>query len=946
MVGLIAKCPECGFDNPRRWVCCARCNQLLGPNSNTGITSRQIVTSVTETFGTRPTPTSELRNPGRRHRSVPALFELDQSSMTFVHQEPATNAITSGINRAFAKGMATLITLEGLRGSGKTRVLVRASEIAAKQYPTVQIWYGGCRGQGDGPYAPFSRILLERFGIKPSSSPQAVRGTMSNIIGNALASEDDQVAAETTHLLGHIAGVPFPDSPHVSDLETRPAEFRLRAAEAMRRFVQGDAQKRPLLMLLDDMERAENEAWELLDSVLDSEGPVAIVIAGREQLLERVEQQLARHGSYSAKIIPLDKAGVEEMVRTLVPEITAIPEPLVAALTLRSRGNPGALKELVRGLLEGGLFSQTQDGLAIDLAKLESGVLPLAIEDVIRARRDNLGEYERTVIERAAVIGEMFWEGALLALERAEAPAPNMASDRPSPEVWPGENDEEYLNRALSLLEQMGFVVEIEHSDLPGLSEYTFQHARTRSVIYEDLPAEVRVRRHAVVARWLKMMPEVRQEGVAGLIAPHLEHAGLTEEAGHAYLQVATEERQRMRTTMALRYIEKALPLIAPEDMLHQIDALHEYGALLTVLGRYQEAEAAFIKMARLAWTTGARAKGGAALNCIARIYQEQGDYAKALSQLQRALPLFSAVDDQKGVASVLDDIAQVHRHQGNLDAAFSAAQGALDIRVHEKDLRGQALSLTTMGYIMLDRGDFSTARSHFDQALALRASIGDYEGAVETQLALGRLAFYQGNIEDAELVFQDALENAREMASHRLQCSILNHLGETWTNLNKLDDAKAALLDAKSLAEKINDRHTLANITCNLGLLALKQGRKLEAEDTLKKALELAREFGNAETIALVNRAIGRLRAQTIFDDGSSIQDGAAEYFHESIRIFTECGNRHELARSLAELGNHLIERGDKRGALEVLSKAHDTMITMELPDRARLKQTLSELL
>jgi tetratricopeptide (TPR) repeat protein len=245
----------------------------------------------------------------------------------------------------------------------------------------------------------------------------------------------------------------------------------------------------------------------------------------------------------------------------------------------------------------------------------------------------------------------------------------------------------------------------------------------------------------------------------------------------------------------------------------------------------------------------------------------------------------------------------------------------------------------------MLDRGDFSAARSHFDEALTLRGVIGDHEGAVQTQLALGRLAYYQGKYEQAEVVFRDALENAREMASHRLQCSLLNYLGETLTTVNKTEEAKALLLEAQSLAEKINDRHMLANISCNIGLLALKQGKKADAEATLGRALELARVFGNAETVAVVHRAIGRLRAQTLFDEGNSVQKGAEEYFNESIRIFGACGNRHEQARALAELGNHLIERGDKRGAREVLSQAHETMLALELPERVRLKQTLTEL-
>jgi tetratricopeptide (TPR) repeat protein len=215
----------------------------------------------------------------------------------------------------------------------------------------------------------------------------------------------------------------------------------------------------------------------------------------------------------------------------------------------------------------------------------------------------------------------------------------------------------------------------------------------------------------------------------------------------------------------------------------------------------------------------------------------------------------------------------------------------------------------------------------------------------VQTQQALGRLAYYQGKLQEAATVFREALEKAREMASHRLQCSLLNHLGETLTAIGELEEAQLALLEAKSEAERINDRQALANVACNLGLLALKGGKKAEAEEKLEQALELGRAFGNAETVAVIHRAMGRLRAQTIFDDSNGDNPGAEQYFHESIRIFTECVNRHELARSLAELGYHRIERGDKRGAREVLNQAHETMVALQLPETLKLEQTLTDL-
>jgi hypothetical protein len=72
-------------------------------------------------------------------------------------------------------------------------------------------------------------------------------------------------------------------------------------------------------------------------------------------------------------------------------------------------------------LLEGGLFAPSpKGGLEVDLGKIAAGKVPLTMEDAIRARLEGLDERERAVVERAAVVGESFREGAVLALQRAE----------------------------------------------------------------------------------------------------------------------------------------------------------------------------------------------------------------------------------------------------------------------------------------------------------------------------------------------------------------------------------------------------------------------------------------------------------------------------------------------------------------------------------------------
>ncbi|MBN1656327.1 MAG: tetratricopeptide repeat protein [Deltaproteobacteria bacterium] len=940
MVGLVLKCEVCGFENPRGWVCCARCDQLLGPTHSD---SRKTSTTNSITRKVAPPAQSEPRKKRpTRPPSSPYIIDGTKTSHAIIGQDSAVQAIQQGLRTAFNRRGATLTALQGTRGSGKTRLLIHASELAAKQYDKVRLLYAVCRPSDDGPYAPFSRLLLERFGVTPSSSPSTVRAEMAVVIGETLKSTDAPLVSETTHLLGHMAGVPFPDSPILKSLSHEPAELHARSIQAARRFLEGNARDHLLLIMLDEMEKAENEAWDLLDALLESQSPIAVIAAGGESILERTRKLAHRSWVIESEIIPFSKDEIAQVVKLFVPELNTLPEPFIAALSHRSQGNPGAIHDLIEGLFEGGLFIESKTGLEVDLQKIEMGVLSLTTEDIIRSRRDALEAYEREVVERAVVVGEIFWDGAVLAMQRSE----NSLVEHPAEplDVWPNDDDEAKLSDALNSLEEKGFVVCIERTNIPGRNEYTFQHAGTRSVIYSDLPEAIRVKRHAVIARFLSVTPGLRPEGIDAVIAPHLERAGRKAEAGRAFFNAAEEQGRRLRTTMALRLIERALSLIEPEDLTYRIDAMHKYGSLLVMLGRYDEAESAFREILQLAYTLGARGKGGASFNRIARIYRARGVHEKALKYLQRALRLFREANDQRGVSSTLDDMAQVYRSQGNLDAALAAANEALDNRISEKDERGQALSLNTIGNIMLDRGDFTSAQTRLKAALEIRSSIDDHEGVVQTRIGLGKLAYFQEQYDDAIENHQIALERAREMANNHSQAILLNLLGEAFLAKGAFLEAETAFNEAKEIAERIADQATLVEVECNFGLLALRT-HKTNAKDLLENAFQMSVKFGTREALARAHRAIGRLRAQTLFDDGGKMDNNAESSFRESIKIFENSGNRHELARTLAELGYHLIERGQRNAARQALQTAYQTMGELKLLDQRKLEETLAEL-
>ena len=931
---LAAECPRCGFDNPRGWTACARCGSALTAGG-AGVD----VTVVTRS-DRPPPPGPDLE--ATRSSSPDGPPTDEPMAGRVLGQAHVLGHARQCIEAAFSRTAPALLVIEGEVGSGRTYLLRKTSAIAATVAPSVRVLYGARRPTDDSPYAPFARLLRDRFGVTPSEAPSRVRANMTASVTRALGTTDLPRVAETTHLIGHIAGVPFPSSPFLASAEVDPLGLQKRAALALRRFLEGDARDRPLLLLLDDMTEAEDEAWALLDLLVEARGPIAIIMAGESPLAERTLALFASDAVDAARIVPLQPAEVEELVLATLPGLTAVPTMLLDALVHRTRGNPTKVKELLTALLDGGLFRTTERGLEVRLERLERGDLPLTMADAIRARIGRLNSAEQRLMKHAAVIGEVFWDGALLALERAALPLPE--ADVSALDVWNDDADEQALARALDSLVEKRFVTRLGASPVPGFAEFTFQYAGTRSVIYEDLSEAERAAAHAIVARWLALTQGPTVENKAAAQAPHLERAGFRERAAQMYMEAAAEARRQMRNTMALRYVDRSIALLAPEHVVRRIEALHERGSLLTVLGRYDDAHAAFDAILRQAWAIGARGRGGAALNRIARIYRQRGEHDRALSYLEKALVLFRSVSDERGVASTFDDMAQVHRLLGHLDSALGAGKAALEIRTRTRDERGQGVSLNTLGYIELDRGNFDAAEARFTKALHIRQTGGDHEGAVQTRIGLGRLAFQRGEIPEAIQVFTEALSAAREMDNQRLQTYLLDSLGEAYVANDQADEAEGVLSEGKALAEGMRDQRVLADIERNLGAVALKRG-DATADATLARALALAQTYGTREAIALAHLAIARGKARTLFDTTRGTGDDAEASFRECIRTFRESGNRHQEARAQAELALHLVEKGDRERAKELLRQACEAMQQLRLPEAEKMRETLAQL-
>src|SRR5262249_60290329 len=95
--------------------------------------------------------------------------------------------------------------------------------------------------------------------------------------------------------------------------------------------------------------------------------------------------------------------------------------------------------------------------------------------------------------------------------------------------------------------------------------------------------------------------------------------------AGRACLGAGDVARKRSANAKASEYSQKGLDLLGDGYAGRRIDALHDFGDVLQILGRIDEALAAFREMLKLAFRLDLKSKGGAAHNRIGRLYRDVG---------------------------------------------------------------------------------------------------------------------------------------------------------------------------------------------------------------------------------------------------------------------------------------------------------------------------------
>lgn len=805
-----------------------------------------------------------------------------------------------------------MLTVIGNQGTGKSRLVM---ELVEHHLPAgTRVHHG--RAMIHGPrHAAIGTVLRDRFGIRdggehPEAAVRRLQAAVQEVFGA------DRIE-EMLHFLGSFLDLHVPDSPFLRVLTEDRSQHDDIARTVLRRFLEVDARRGPMVLVLDDLQWADDQTLALLQELGAglSGAPVVIIACARPEMLMRCPDWGAEAGDHEhIDLRNLGPADAERMFRHLLARCARVPDEVVDDAVQMTGGSPHFLTQLVRLFLANGTIDASGPVWRLDPERAAETELPLSVEEAIEARIAALGVDERDLLERGAVFGNVFWPSAVVSLMRIEAhdssrPRSARARTQPAPVparhgdlayAWTSADDpvRARMEAVVAELVERDYLLQLdaEDSTIPGEIELVFKHNLERELIVKSTEAGRLSRYHRLAAQWLETKLAGRSEEQLEFLGQLYERGGDLRRAAHCYLAGGDKARGRYANQEAVELFARGLAVLDEDDALARLAALHNLGDVLDRVGRTDEALTRFREMLRLAWLFDNPAKAGAAHGRLGRIYRRLGEYEEAMAHLRRAHALFRQAGDERGIAATLDDMGKVHWLRGLGNEALSFYQQALALRRGLGDRRSIALSLANIGRVYRDAGRFKAAIAHFREALDLRRDIHDMSGVVQSLGDLGGVHSEDGNQAMALELFEEAHRIALSIGDKLAQTEVLSRLGECMSAQGRGEEGLAHLRAALDLATSLGNRVSLSACCRRLAEVHLRMGHVAEAHDEAKRALFISESVGSRVHMGNAHRVLAESMVAGSFSPGE--QEQAERHFLQAIEILRGMHSELDLAR------------------------------------------------
>ena len=664
----------------------------------------------------------------------------------------------------------SLVTVVGPPGIGKSRLAHEFATLAseppqsAANGSAARILRGRCLPYGEGlTYWPLAEILKSDAGILDTDGVDAILDKVRLRVEPALANGDGP--ALTQVLLSSI-GIPISPDP-LAGLSAAAAQQTI--ATAWRRYFDSLCADRALIGIVEDIHWADSRLLSLIEHLTARvNGPAFFLCLARPELAERRSAWAAGlPNATSFGLSPLNEADGRELIQNLLGE-QAPPE--VRRLVLdRSEGNPFFAGELIRMMMEDGTLEPRNGSWAL-VGPLPAS-LPDTVQGVLASRIDLLRPQDKQTIQDAAVVGRIFWEGAL---ERLRSSAVTESVDR---------------------LIDKGLVGERDESSLAGQRELIFSHVLIRDVAYATIPRARRPAAHAAVMHWIEEMTHGRDEEFAEILAHHAGEAGDTERTARYAMLAGHRHRRVFAAEEAIRWYDRALAAarqLPPEEaVVPAFESALSRGEASEQLGRYAEARADYERALEVVRAAGSKPWHEArALAALVNVLWMEERYEESLRLIPTALEQAHAAGQIDLVVRLLYTQGTIAFGSGRFDEALRFHAEALHLALETEDLEGEALAEHGLAESRLFVGPLRDGFTHASRADELLRRLGQKPMVHHNEYVPAWLHWMVGDLDAAVEAAGASLAGCREVGNRRDEAFALVILGLAELSRGHLDIA------------------------------------------------------------------------------------------------------------------------------------------------------------
>ncbi len=815
------------------------------------------------------------------------------------------------------------LTLVGDAGLGKSRLLRETTAKLAAATPACRVLT--LRSQPDGKLRLFGllrALLATQFGVADTDSAELAR----HKVVDGLSPWFEERAERQAQLIGQLSGLDFADSPTVKGLD--PRNLRDQAFAALRGYLQALAARGALLVLLvEDLHWADDGSLDLLQHLLAhaAELPLVLVMTARPALLARRPDWTPPDTLVT--LSPLAQTQSNALAHALLHRLGEVPFRLSELIVGRAEGNPYYMEELVRRLIDDGVIDATGPQWTVLPDRLDILRLPTTLVGLLQARLDALPASEREAARQASIIGHVFWDDTLQALDE-QAP------------------------QALPALQRAAFVKARDTSDFEGTAERQFDHHLLHQVTYDTLLNAERKLGHGATARWLAERTKGRGAEFLAMTGEHAERAGETALAIDCFEQAGTGAKERYANTAAETYFRRALGLLGDSEPMRRVDLLSQLEQIADTVGDRPGQDALLADMnallqrhpdeqrqAHMLWLKTLLANRRSDTAAEERLARQCFDLAErcgaaqsaAMAQRQLGWLHFARQDYPTAEMHIETGLSWAGRIALEVTRAVTEAQllnmlGTLLMftnRLHEAGhtlaavlARGEALGSPVLQLNALDNlatlasllGRWDEVARWGEQAHAIARAVGSPREIARVKSCLATAAEGLGDLVAATRWYQEGLVLRRATADRRMEAITLRYLAQLY--LAQADAQKALDCCDQSLSLHQGLEEQLE--ACDVGALA---------------ALCQVRLSRPAEALASVNATLVRLQ-----------QEQAASLAIDTLSARWVC---HQVLEALGL--EHAARAAPMLDQLHADVQAHANAVT-EADDRDRLIQAIPD--